>query len=150
MKKLCFDVKKSFIAVAIAACILFSAMAGIFSLGKGSVFVYADDAQQNDSAISSVSLTLEDSIAMNFFATVPADAAADAKPSMEFTLATIDKTYTSSVDVYETQDGKWKFTYDGVTPQHMGDTVTAKLTYTTTEGAQNDTNVPFCAPSVVV
>lgn len=141
MKKLCFDVKKSFIAFAIATCILFSAMAGIFSLGKGSVFVYADDAQQNASAISSVSLTLEDSIAMNFFATVPADAAEDAKPSMEFTLATVDKTYTSSVDVYETQDGKWKFTYDGVTPQHMGDTVTAKLTYTTTEGTQNDTNV---------
>lgn len=141
MKKVYFDVKKSFIAFAIATCILFSAMAGIFSLGKGSVFVYADDAQQNDSAISSVSLTLEDSIAMNFFATVPADAAEDAKPSMEFTLATVDETYTSSVDVYETQDGKWKFTYDGVTPQHMGDTVTAKLTYTTTEGAQNDTNV---------
>lgn len=78
MKKVKFSFKTRLFAVLTAGVMLVSSAAILLSAQKNDVFAYAETDTQETSAISSVSLTLEDSIDMNFFATIPADAADDA------------------------------------------------------------------------
>ncbi len=140
MKKVQSVRKERLFAALTAGVMLASSAALLLSARQGGVSAYAETGAEAPSAISSVSLTLSDDISMNYYVDVPADAADDAAPSMEFTLQTKDNKYTSSVVAYETVGDQWKFTYSGVTPQHMGDEVTATLTYTTAAGAQDQTN----------
>lgn len=140
MKKVQSVRKERLFAALTAGVMLASSAALLLSARQGGVSAYAETGAEDPSAISSVSLTLSDDISMNYYVDVPADAADDAAPSMEFTLQTKDNKYTSSVVADETVGDQWKFTYSGVTPQHMGDEVTARLTYTTAAGAQDQTN----------
>lgn len=70
---------------------------------------------------SGASLTIGSSLDVNFYVTLPEGVEA---PQMNFKLATIDVT----VDGVE-EGGRYKYVFEGLAPQFMGDTITATLLY---------------------
>lgn len=135
MKNVRFGIKERLLAAVATVMVLCASLAVGFSMQTGVVA-----RAESDSAIKSVSLTLNENISMNYFVNIPADAAADPAPSMQFTMNTAEEDYTATVTDYETVNGQWKFTYDGVTPQHMCDEVTAVLSYMTDGGVVDESN----------
>ena len=135
MKNVRFGIKERLLAAVATVMVLCASLAVGFSMQTGVVA-----RAESDSAIKSVSLTLNENISMNYFVNIPADAADDPAPSMQFTMNTAEEDYTATVTDYETVNGQWKFTYDGVTPQHMCDEVTAVLSYMTDGGSRDSSN----------